>query len=233
MNNSNYTVFEILKYKMDFLECIEYSLPSYVENKDEIEKRFALLKKDFNDGLYKEIVSTLFTSFKKLNEPITHFLKKYNYRKISKIKKSKRINGLIAYNEHIIDAYETFNYILNAFLEEEQIVKLLDKKLLNLISVNKEFFINFLFFNCYNIYLEFNHNDFKFKEKDIERTIKLLNYCNKEKQFNKEIEILKENNSDKIYKALEEMSNKCSKLEQKQVTDLKEFINHIQNEIHK
>lgn len=233
MNNSNYTVFEILKYKIDFLECIEYSLTSYTENKDEINKRFNLLKKDFKDGLYNEIVSTLFTSFKRLNEPISKFLNKYNYKKIIRMHEKKKISLLLKYNEHIIDAFETFNYILNAFLEEEQLVKLLDKKLIELINLNNEYFINFLFFNCYNLYLEFDHEDFKYAKKDIERTIKILNYCNKNNEFIKEIETLKENNSDEIYKTLEQLSNKCSKLEQKQVNDLKEFINYIQNEIHK
>lgn len=233
MNNSNYTVFEILKYKIDFLECIEYSLPSYTENKDEIEKRFSLLKKDFKDGLYNQIVSTLFTSFKRLNEPISKFLSKYNYKKIIALHKKKKISSLLEYNEYIIDAYETLSYILNAFLEEEQIVKLLDKRLIELINLNNEYFINFLFFNCYNLYLEFDHEDFKHTKKDMERTIKLLNYCNKSNTFDKEIEILKDNDSDKIYKTLEQLSNKCSKLEQKQVNDLKEFINFIQNEIHK
>lgn len=228
MNNSNYTVFEILKYKIDFLECIEYSLPTYTENKKEIEKRFNLLKKDFKDGLYKEIVSKLFTSFKRLNKPVSKFLYKYNYNKIKKIHRKKKISFLLSYNEHIIDAYETFNYILNAFLEEEQIAQVLDEKLINLISLNREYFINFLFFNCYTIYLEFNHNDFKYTDKDIDRTIKLLNYCNKNNQFDKEIDILKENDSDKIYKILEQLSSRCSKLEQKQVNDLKEFINYIQ-----
>ena len=99
MNHSNYTVFEILKYKIDFLECLEYSMPSYTINKDEIAKKLSPLKKDFKDGLYKEIVSSLFTSFNKLNKPIRQFFKKYNENKLENIHNSKKIKELLKYKE--------------------------------------------------------------------------------------------------------------------------------------
>lgn len=233
MNNCNYTIFEILKYKIDFLECIEYSLPSYTIKEEEIKERLSLLNHDFKDGMYKEIVSTLFTSYKKLNEPIRVFLKNYNLKKIIKINSKKSINKLLKYNETLIDCFETFNYIINSFLEEEQIIKLIDEKVLNLINVNNNYFDYFLFFNCYNIFLEFSHDDFKYTQKDIKRTVQLLNYCNKNNKFKKELDVLKTEDSDKIYKELEALSKKCSELEQKQVNDLKEFINIINKEIHK
>lgn len=233
MNHSNYTVFEILKYKIDFLECLEYSMPSYTINKDEIAKKLSPLKKDFKDGLYKEIVSSLFTSFNKLNKPIRQFFKKYNENKLENIHNSKKIKELLKYNEIVINCYETFNYILNAFLEEDQIVKTLDNKLLELIKINNDYFENFLFFNCYTLYLEFNHNDWKYTDKEISRTIKLLNYCNKDSKFIKQMETLEENNQEKIYKELETISNICTKLHEHQINSLKEFIALIEKEIHK
>lgn len=236
MDSSNYTLFEILKYKIEFLECLEYSLTTYTVNEDDIKKRLTLLRSDLKQGLYKEIVSTLFTAFNKLNNPLKKFLKAYTYKKIIKINNSKKVKHLIDYNEKLIDAYETFTYIINAFLEEEQIAKVLDKKITKLITLNNEHFINFMFFNCYTIYLETVYSEdtkYTYSEKDITRTITLLSYCNKNNQFDSYIETLKNDDKDNIYNQLEKLSNNCVKLEKEQDALLKEIINTINNEIHK
>ena len=74
MDYSNYTVFEILKYKIEFLECLEYSLITYELNEKDIEQRLNYLTTDFKEGFYKELVSSLFSSYNLLNQPISLFL---------------------------------------------------------------------------------------------------------------------------------------------------------------
>jgi len=236
MDYSNYTLFEITKYKIEFLDCLEYSLISNNIKEEDIKNRINYLNNDFKEGFYKEIVSTLFTSYNLLNKPIIHFLKKYNHKNILKLIKNKKVKHLITYNENLIDCHETFSYIISAFTEEEQIATKLDKKILNLIEINKKHFINFLFFNTYNLYLNcfYNkENNLKHSNKDIENLIKIINYCNKEKEFDNSINILKEENEDKIYNELENLSNICIRLEKEQYNCLNELVNIINNETKK
>lgn len=236
MNHSNYTLFEIIKYKIEFLECLEYSLISNETTENEISKHISYLNNEFKEGLYNKIISTLFTSFNLLNKPISNFLKKYNHNKIEKMIKSNKLKLFINYNESIIDCYETFNYIINVFTEEEQIVNILDKKILDLISINKNHFINFLFFNTYNTYINSLYNKektIKHTKKDIQRLQKIMNYCNIEKKFDHSIKILKENNENEIYKELENLSNKCIKSEKEQYDCLTSVVDIINKEIKK
>lgn len=233
MNYSNYTIFEIIKYKIEFLECLEYSLIPNDAKANEIESRMNYLNKDFKDGFYKEIISTLFTSYSLLNAPIIKFLKKNKTKKILKLTKRKNLKSLINYNENLIDAYETFNYIISAFTEEKEILENLDKKIINLININKKHFISFLFFNTYNLYLNCFYNkdgNLKHSNKEIERLIKIINYCNKENKFDKSINILKSDDENNIYKELESLSNECIQLEKLQYDYLNELIIKINKE---
>ena len=236
MDHSNYTIFEILKYKIEFLECLEYSLLTYKIDEEDIKKRLFFLKNDFKDGMYQEIVSTLFTSFNKLNSPIIYFLKHYPLKKITNMTSNKNAKSYLNYNERLIDAYETFNYIINMFLEEEQIKNKLDKKVLELININNNHFNNFLFFNIFTLYVEIISNketEIKYTEKDIIRLIRIMNYCNKNNDFNSSIEILKEEDNEAMYKEIENLSNKCVKFEKEQYMSLKELINIINTETNK
>jgi len=237
MNNTNYVLFEIIKFKIEFLDCLEYSLIS--ENQkinDEVKNNFLYLRNELKNGLYKDITSSLFNSYKTVNKPIIKFVKSYNNKKIDKIIKNKKLNKILEYNENIIDCYENFNHIIASFTEEKEIRKNISNKILNLLEVSNKHFINFLFFNSYNLYLNcfYNKNiNMIYIEKDIERLIKIINYANSDKSFEKSIDILKEENEEEIYKELENLSNICIKLEKDQHTQLNELIAQINNETKK
>lgn len=234
MNYSNYTLFEIIKYKIEFLECLDYTLISNPNEDKDIKNHLIYLKNELNKGLYKEIVSTLFTSFNLLNKPIINFIKRYNYKKIIKLKSCKKLKYYLDFNEKIIECYETFNYIICSFTEEEKIYSKLDKRILDLINISKNHFNNFLFFNFYNLYLNCFYNKEKnliYKRNDIKRLVSFLTYCNKESKFNNYIEVLKSENINKINEELEKLSNDCIKSEQNQFASINEIISIINSEV--
>lgn len=237
MNSTNYVLFEIIKFKIEFLDCLEYSLIS--ENQkinDEAKNNFLYLRNELKKGLYKDITSSLFNSYKAVNKSIIKFLKSYNYKKINKIINNKKLNKILDYNEIIIDCYETFNNIITSFTEEKELSKHISSKILNLLEISNKHFINFLFFNTYNLYLNclYNKNiNIIYTENDIERLIKIINYANLDKSFEKSIDILKKENEEEIYKELENLSNICIKLEKDQHTQLNELITQINNETKK
>ena len=113
MDYTNYTLFEIIKFKNEFLECLEYTLLSNDIKQKDIETRLLYLKSELKNGLYKNITSSLFLSFKHLNEYNIKFIKKYTVKKITKLNKTKKIKNILDYNENLINCYETFNYIIN------------------------------------------------------------------------------------------------------------------------
>ena len=114
MNYASYTIFEILKYKIEFLECLEYSLVQNQNEKKEIEKHLNHLKEQITIGEYQKIINSLFTSFNFLNKHMRKFIKKYNYKKIKKIHKCNKLKDYLKYNELMIDVYESFNNIINS-----------------------------------------------------------------------------------------------------------------------
>lgn len=236
MDYSNYTLFEIIKYKIEFLECLEYSLLSNNLKEKEIKNHLTYLNNNQKKGAYKEIISSLFNSYKDTNKSLIIFLKKYNYKKCIKLTKDKNISNLITYNEYLIDCHETFKYIINAFLEEKEIVQKLNKKIINLATTNNNHFINFMFFNTYNLYLNCFYNkekNLKYTQEDIKRLIQIINYCNIDNKFENSINILKEDNEDKIYNELENLSNTCIKSEKEQHSELNDLIKLINEETEK
>lgn len=233
MDYSNYTLFEIIKYKIEFLECLEYTLLSNTLNKNNIKNHLTYLNNELNKGIYKEITSSLFTSSNLLNKPLIKFTKKYNYHKIDKILKKRKLKNYIKYNEYLINAYEILNYITNAFTEEEKIANLLDKQIIELINISNTHFINFLFFNSYNLYLNCfysNNENLYYSNKDMGKLISIINYCNKQESFNKFIQILKTENKTKINEEFEKLSNICIATEKKQNELLQKIIEKITNE---
>lgn len=225
MDYSNYTVFAILKFKIEFLDCLEYSLLNYnVENKT-IEDNINYLKKEFEKGMYKEIISKLFTSYDKLNEPISRFFKKYNYDNLIKMIKNQNIKEIIKYNECLIDCYETFKYILKSFLEEKEIICKLNKNIIDLDSISNTHFINFMFFNVYYRYVSSKETLSKSITKKI---FKIINYCNKNNEFDSYLPI-----DDKDTSKIENLSNKCILVEKEQYNTLKKVIDLLNNEIKK
>ena len=207
MNHSNYVIFEILKYKIEFLDCLEFSLiyENQAKNKKEIKNNFTYLKNELKNGLYKEIVSSLFSSYHIVNKPMIEFIKKYHYKKAIKLTRQKKLSKLLNFNEAIIDCYETFNHIINSFTQENEIAKILDKKITSLTETSNNHFINFLFFNLYNLYLNCfcSNGKLKYKDSDIERLIKIINYCNLTNKFTNSINILKKEDKEEMYKELE------------------------------
>lgn len=236
MNHSNYTLFEIIKYKIEFSECLEYSLIDNTVTENDIKNHLAYLKNELNKGMYKEITSTLFTSFKFLNEPLINFTKKYNYKKAFKLKKTKKLKKHLNFNISLTNCYEAFNYIIKAFTEEEKISYLLDKKILDLITVSNEHFINFLFFNSYNLYINCFLSDkqnFKYSKKNTNQLISIIKYCNTDNKFDKFIDILKSKNKMKINEEFEALSKLCIETEKHQEQLMNKIIEVINDETKK
>ena len=236
MNYSNYTLFEIIKYKIEFLECLEYTLISDTTKNFEIKNHLTYLNNEFSNGNYHKIVSSLFTSYNILNKPIIYFLKTYKPKKINRIINKNKLEPIINYNENLIDCYTCFNNIITSIISEKEISKILSKKIIKLNEINKQHFLNFLFFNSYNLYLNCFYNKEKllrYSNKDMERLVSIINYCNLEKNFNNSINVLKEEDETKIYQELEKISNDCIQLEKKQYDCLNEIITTINNEVEK
>lgn len=224
MDYSNYTVFAILKFKIELLDCLEYSLMNYKVEEKTIKDTLSYLKNEFTNGTYKQIVSKLFTSYNKLNEPIFSFLKKYNYNKIVKIIKNDNIKEIIKYNECLIDCFETFKYITNAFFEEKEILNKLNEDIIKLNNISNKHFINFIFFNVYYRYINLKDNLSKNMTKKL---FKIMNYCNKDNEFEDYF------NDKEINNKIEKLSNNCILLEKEQYSILEKVINLINNEIKK
>ena len=70
MEHINYTLFEIIKYKIEILDTLEYSMETYKLNNEEIKKNLLYLKNNLNEGMYKDIISSLFTDYQRVNEYI-------------------------------------------------------------------------------------------------------------------------------------------------------------------
>ena len=229
MNYSNFIVFEILKFKIEFLDSLEYSLPTYTINKKEIKRNYIYLKNNFTNGQYKEILSSLFTSYNEINKALIIFFKNYNPSKISKMASSKHIDKKVNFNKYLIDSYENFNNILNAFIFEQEIKEKLDPQILELNEISNKHFIHFLFFNLYNLYLNHNNSNslYKFKDKDIKEIVSLFKYCNKNQLFSFSLNILEKDNEENLHKELERLSNKCIELEKKQNEILNRIINKL------
>ena len=162
MNYCNYTFFEILKYKIEFTNMLEYCIKRDPINKTEIKRNILYLKNNYEKGNYKEIISALFTDFNKINIPISLFFKSYTHRKIIKIQNSKKTNLKISYIKSLIDCIENLNQIINTFIEEKEIKEKLDNKILTLIETSNLHFIYFVYFIVYEIYASnlLNKNDY-------------------------------------------------------------------------
>lgn len=234
MNHCNYTLFEILKYKIEFLDCLEYSMETYDINEKEIEKNINYLKNNFDNGIYKEIISTLFTDYEKVNPALIVFFKTYSPKQIIKIIKNKKAKKKINYIYHLINCHENLNSIITTFTNEKELKNKLDEHLLKLIKTNNYHFLNFLYFITYNMYactLYPNKTKLKFKKKDINDLITILNYCNKENEFENSIKILQKNDELLINNEFEKISNKCIELEKKQNKETSEIINILNKQL--
>ena len=236
MDYFNYTFFEILKYKIEFSSCLEYATEAYELKKEKLIKNVSYLKNNFENGMYKEIISSLFTDYNIINENLFMFFKKYPVSKTIKLTKSKKISLRISYIKSLIDCNETLDNIIQSFLSEDELKIKLDKKVLELLKTHKTHFANFLYFVLYNMYictLYPNKTKLKYKENDIKDIVGLLKYCNNDNSFNKSLEILEKNIELDINNEFEKISNKCIELENKQDKEIKEVINLLNTQLEK
>lgn len=236
MEHINYTLFEIIKYKIEFLDTLEYSMETYKLDNEEIKKNLLYLKKNLNEGMYKEIIFPLFTDYEKVNEYIFSFFKTYSYRKVIKMIKSKKVNLKIRFIKSIIDCHENLKYIVSSFTDEKEIAEKLDKRIINLIEVHNEHIKTFLFFIMFHLYINNlypNKTKLKYKESDIKEIAAILKYCNDENKFEDYLNTLDKENELDINNSFEKLSNKCIELENKQSLKLKEIINLLNSELEK
>lgn len=236
MNHFNYALFEIVKYKIEFNEFLEYSLPTYEIDFKDIEQKYKLIKSTYTDGLYKEIISSLFEDYTFVNKPVDDFLKTYTPKRILKIAKRKKLRDLVIYNQKIIDCYETFNSIISNIVNEKEISKIIDKKITKLLETSNRHFSLFMFFNTYHTYIDCLLNKYtktRFKETDLKNLAALINYCNKDDKYKNYIDILKHEDETKLNNEIEKLSSKCIELEKKLNDDLKELIDILNKELEK
>ena len=236
MNHFNYSLFEIIKYKIEFNEFLEYSLPTYEIDFKDIEQKYKLIKSTYIDGLYKDIVSSLFEDYAFVNKPIENFVNTYTPKKILKMAKSKKLKEIVIYNQKIIDCYETFNSIISNIVNEKEVSKIIDKKITKLLETSNQHFSLFMFFNTYHTYIDCilnKHTKTKFKEIDLKNLAALINYCNKDNKYKNYIDILKQEDETKLNNEVEKLSSKCIELEKKLNDDLKELIDILNKELEK
>lgn len=236
MNHFNYSLFEIIKYKIELNEFLEYSLPTYEIDLTNINQKYNLINSTYKDGLYKDIISSLFTNYELVNKPVKDFLKEYSATKISKMIKKKKLSNLIEYNKKLIDCFENFNTILSNIMNEKEISEILDKKVVNLLETSNQHFSLFMFFNTYHTYIDclLNKNTkIKFKNLDIKNLVSLINYCNRNHQYDSYINILKDENEIELNNEVEKLSSKCLALEKKLNEDLQELVDKLNKELEK
>ena len=236
MNYFNYTFFEILKYKIEFSSCLEYASESYELKKEELAKNISYLKNSFESGMYKEIISSLFTNYEIVNKNLIDFFNKYNTHKIIKLTKTKKGVIRIDYIKSIIDCNQTLDHIVQSFISEEELKSKLDNKLLKLVETHKQHFLYFLYFVIYNMYicsLYPNKTKVKYKDNDIKELAGLLKYCNNDILFDKSIEILEKNIELEVNNEFEKISNRCIELENKLDKEVKEVIAFLNAELEK
>lgn len=236
MNYFNYTFFEILKYKIEFSSCLEYASESYELKKEELAKNISYLKNSFESGMYKEIISPLFTNYEIVNKNLIDFFNKYNTRKIIKLTKTKKGVIRIDYIKSIIDCNQTLDHIVQSFISEEELKSKLDNKLLKLVETHKQHFLYFLYFVIYNMYicaLYPNKTKVKYKDSDIKELAGLLKYCNNDNLFARSIEILEKNIELEVNNEFEKIANRCIELENKLDKEVKEVIAFLNAELEK
>ena len=132
MNNFNYALFEILKYKVDICELLEYGLPIYNIDTTDINSKYTSIKSTYEDGTYKDIVQSLFTDYENINKAIKDFIQYYNPNTITKLSKCKRLKNIITYNKAIVDCYETISSVYTSILNEKDIYSITSKRIINL-----------------------------------------------------------------------------------------------------
>lgn len=232
MNSINYVLFEIIKYKIEFSDCLEYALLNQTKiDKKEIELKYNFLKSELNDGTYKSIVSNLFTSYDLINKNLYSFIKKYKPKYITKMIKKSNMKSCINLIEELVNCEQTLTTITQAFLEEKEIRKELNKDIEDLRKISNTHFDNFLFFTLYNSYINCETNKIKISHKDFSRLIALLNYCNKQSKRQNSINILQTNNENLMYEELKKLSSECIKTEEKQQKLLKNIIKELENQL--
>jgi len=236
MNYCNYILFEILKYKIEFSECLEYAMETYELEKKEIEKNISYLKNNFEKGLYKDTISSLFTNYEAVNYSLVSFYKKHSAKSIIKMTTSNKLKTKIEYITYIVDCYENLNNIISTFMNEQEIYSKVEDKIKLLMETSNSHFINFLYFISYSMYLTCalkKETKLKFSDTDIKSIISLMKYCNQNNLFSGSIAILEENDELKINNEFERLSNICIQSEKKQNTELKEIINILNSNLEK
>lgn len=236
MDYFNYTFFEILKYKIEFSSCLEYATESYELKKEELEKNISYLKNNLESGMYKEIVTSLFTNCDMINENLSIFFKNFSISKIIKLTKTKKITPRISYIKSIVDCNHTLGNIIKSFLTEEELKNKLDKKILQLLKTHEKHYNHFLYFIVYNMYicsLYPNKSKLKYKEEDIKDIVGLLKYCNNENIFDNSLKVLEKNIELDINNEFEKISNKCIELENELDKETKEVINLLNSQLEK
>lgn len=235
MNHCNYTIFEILKYQLEFIEFLEYCMNEYKPNKQEIKKNYCYLKRNLNEGTYKEIVSNLFTDYQTLTNELAIFFKFYKPSKIIKMNLSKRIAIKINYIQIIINCYESLKNITKAFINEPALKKETLQEIIQLSKTCNERFYYFLYFITYGLFINYTSDTSKLKydEKDIKEIVSIIKYCNDNIDINNSINILESNDELQINNEFERLSNKCIALENKQSQEVKSTINILNTQIQK
>lgn len=235
MNHCNYTIFETLKYQLEFIECLEYCMDTYKPNKKEIKKNYFYLKDNLEEGTYKNIISKLFTDYQTITQELTTFFAYYKPSKIIKMAHSKKASIKINYIKNMINCYESLKNITLTFTNEPTLKKETIKEITQLFKTCNERFYYFLYFIVYGLFInqENNNNKIKYKKDDIKDIVSIIKYCNDNININNSIKILENNDELKINNEFERLSNKCIELENKQSQEIKSIINILNTQIQK
>ena len=153
MHPTNYTLYHLLRYHIELIEAIEYSLITYKIDKEELDTRFKFLKEDYKKGFFNTITSQAFTDKSALTKELKYFLKHYNSKMINEIVNTHGLRERIEYLRDLSLAYNNSLTLINAFLNEEDIKNKLDNKLIDLINSANKYFNLASLFNCLNLFV--------------------------------------------------------------------------------
>ena len=246
MHQNNFTIYQAIKYHIELIEAMEYSLITYKYEENELVARLTFLNDDFKKGFYHYITRLLLENQKALTLEIKAFLKKYNKKIIYEMYNDKNHHNRVIYNRDLYQAYITSNHIINLLLNESKIKETLENSLIDLFNISNKYFQLAYLFNNLNLYISSKTSIFSdnliytLNQEDRLLMLSLLTSfetdIEKKELLNETINLISEKskfNEDKAYDLLNEVSVAYSQQEHNLYTNFESFSLLLEKEIEK
>ena len=196
MDYCNFTLFEVLKYKIEIENCLEYCQEGFKSNIKDIEKNLVYLKSNFDSGSFYTNISVLYTDYNLINKPLIDFFETYKLKKIVKMIKSKKLDAKLEFMKMMIDCNVHLDNLMKAFEEEPEIAKRTNNKLKKLLLTSNNHFKHFCFFICYHYVACHQYKkkvSIKYKKESLNELYAIINYLNSDGAFDSYLDSLDQN----------------------------------------